>query len=90
MQLLMILIIIYVKIDWRNIVSIYNLLTLLQNIYILKNISFYTDSLFNKLSFQYIFAYYLYFYLIIESSMKVFNSYVQLCNMAYWGPLGGP
>ena len=22
--------------------------------------------------------------------MRVFNSYVQFCNYAYWGPTGGP
>lgn len=26
----------------------------------------------------------------LESSMKVFNTYVQFCSLAYWGPSGGP
>jgi hypothetical protein len=27
---------------------------------------------------------------LIESSMKVFNTYMQFCGLAYWGPTGGP
>lgn len=22
--------------------------------------------------------------------MRIFNSYIQFCNMSYWGPTGGP
>ena len=26
----------------------------------------------------------------VESTMKVFNTYVQFCSLSYWGPQGGP
>lgn len=33
---------------------------------------------------------YSWFCILIESTMRVFNSYLQLCSLSYWGPSGGP